>query len=159
MGIDYLFYPEMDVAGEVINLLGHTSSTEYVDFSGGHLALVVFRLEPNSDLVGRELKGFSDEESLLNYRTVAITREGKTIIPRKHESFQEGDMVYVITRRETIDEVMSFSGKQNVEVKNMMVLGGSRIGIRVASLMQEYANVKLIDYNKEKAYRLIEQPR
>ncbi len=157
MGIDYLFYPEMDAAGEVVNLLGHTATTEYVDFSGGKLALAVFKLEPNSELVGRELRGFSDEESPLNYRTVAITRDGKTIIPHNHESFREGDMVHVITRKETMSEVMNFSGQQNIEIKNMMVLGGSRIGIRVAQLMQEFTNVKLIDYNKEKAYKLIEQ--
>ena len=41
MGIDYLFYPEKVAAREVINLLGHTSTTEYVDFSSGKLSLVV----------------------------------------------------------------------------------------------------------------------
>ena len=55
MGIDYLFYPEKVAALEVINLLGHTSTTDYVDFSGGRLALVVFRLEPTSPLLGRNL--------------------------------------------------------------------------------------------------------
>ena len=34
MGIDYIFYPEQIAAREVINLLGHTSTTEYVDFAG-----------------------------------------------------------------------------------------------------------------------------
>ena len=53
MGIDYLFYPEKVAAQEVINLLGHTSTTEYVDFSSGRLSLVVFRLDPTSSLIGR----------------------------------------------------------------------------------------------------------
>ncbi len=48
MGIDYLFYPEKVAASEVINLLGHTSTTEYVDFSSGRLSLVVFHLDPTS---------------------------------------------------------------------------------------------------------------
>ncbi|MFI3304627.1 MAG: Trk system potassium transporter TrkA [Rikenellaceae bacterium] len=156
MGIDFLFYPEQDAASEVINLLGHTSTTEYVDFSGGKLALVVFRLEPTSELIGRELQGFSEEEAMLNYRTVAITRAGKTIIPQKNESFMDGDMIYVITRRETMQEVMLFSGKKNIEIKNLMILGGSKIGVRVAMEMQKQTNVKLIDYNAEKAYRLAE---
>ena len=43
MGIDYLFYPEQIAAREVINLLGHTSSTEYIDFAAGKLSLVAFR--------------------------------------------------------------------------------------------------------------------
>lgn len=63
MGIDYLFYPEKVAAREVINLLGHTSTTEYVDFSSGKLSLAVFRLEPASPLVGQELTGFDEEQT------------------------------------------------------------------------------------------------
>ena len=97
MGIDYLFYPEKVAAREVINLLGHTSTTEYVDFSSGKLSLVVFRLDPTSPLVGRVPVGFQ-EETPLSYRTVAISRNGQTIIPREGEQFMEGDTVYVIAR-------------------------------------------------------------
>ncbi len=157
MGIDYLFYPEKAAASEVINLLGHTATSEYVDFSGGKLALVVFKLEPSSELIGQKLRGFSSEDEELNYRTVAIARGGVTIIPQREESFMEGDVIYVITRRESMSEVMNYSGKSNIAIKNMMVLGGSRIGISVAAEMQEHTNIKLIDYNAEKAYRLAER--
>ena len=91
MGIDYLFYPEKVAAREVINLLGHTSTTEYVDFSSGKLSLAVFRLEPASPLVGEPLTGFDEEQESLSYRTVAITRGGETIIPRVGERYMEGD--------------------------------------------------------------------
>ena len=129
MGIDYLFYPEKVAAREVINLLGHTSTTEYVDFSSGKLSLVVFRLEPASPLVGRQIEGFDDDETPLSYRTVAITRSGETIIPRQGEIFTEGDVIYVIARQDAVKQVMEFSGQSNIEIKNMMILGGSRIGI------------------------------
>ncbi len=155
MGIDYLFYPEKVAAREVINLLGHTSTTEYVDFSSGKLSLVVFRLEPASPLVGQVLTGFADETPL-SYRTVAITRGGQTIIPREGEQFMEGDTVYVIARQDAVREVMEFSGKSNIEIKNMMILGGSRIGIRIATELQDEENIKLVDYNADKAYRLAE---
>ena len=156
MGIDYLFYPEKVAAREVINLLGHTSTTEYVDFSSGKLSLVVFRLEPASSLIGRELTGFSEDDAPLSYRTVAITRAGQTIIPRGGERFAEGDTVYVIARQDAVKEVMEFSGQTNVRIKNMMILGGSRIGVRIAMELQEEVNIKLIDYNADKAYRLAE---
>ncbi len=155
MGIDYLFYPEKVAAREVINLLGHSATTEYVDFSGGKLSLVVFRLEPNSSLVGRSLDGFSEEETL-DYRTVAISRDGDTIIPRGSETFMVGDMVYIIARQDAAGEVMALSGKGNVRIKNMMILGGSRIGVRIATELQNDVNIKLIDYNADKAYRLAE---
>ena len=156
MGIDYLFYPEKVAASEVINLLGHTSTTEFVDFSSGKLSLVVFHLEPTSPLVGKPLEGFDDDEAPLSYRTVAITRGGQTIIPREGEQFMEGDVIYVIARQDAVREVMEFSGQSNIEIKNMMILGGSRIGIRIATELQDEVNIKLIDYNAEKAYRLAE---
>ena len=155
MGIDYLFYPEKVAAREVINLLGHTSTTEYVDFSSGKLSLVVFRLDPTSPLVGRVPVGFQ-EETPLSYRTVAISRNGQTIIPREGEQFMEGDTVYVIARQDAVHEVMEFSGQSNIEINNLMILGGSRIGIRIATELQDEINIKLVDYNAEKAYRLAE---
>lgn len=156
MGIDYLFYPEKVAAREVINLLGHTSTTEYVDFSSGKLSLVVFRLEPSSPLIGRELSGFRDEEIQLAYRTVAISRGGQTIIPRPEEHFMEGDTLYVIARQDAVKEVMEFSGQRSIEIKNMMILGGSRIGIQIAHALQDDMNIKLVDYSAEWAYRLAE---
>ena len=137
MGIDYLFYPEKVAASEVINLLGHTSTTEFVDFSSGKLSLVVFHLEPTSPLVGKPLEGFDDDEAPLSYRTVAITRGGQTIIPRRGELFMEGDAIYVIARQDAVKQVMEFSGQSNIEIKNMMILGGSRIGIRIATELQD----------------------
>ena len=157
MGIDYLFYPEKDAAREVINLLGHTSTTEYVDFSSGKLSLVVFRIDALSPLIGRELSGFASYDKPLDYRTVAITRSNRTIIPRKGEKFMAEDVIYVITRHDAVKELMELSGQTGVEVNNMMILGGSRIGIRIAEELQDEINIKLVDYNAEKAYRLAER--
>ena len=155
MGIDYLLYPEKIAAEEVINLLGHSSTTEFVDFSSGKLSLVGFRLEPNSPLVGNVMSGFDDEQTL-NYRTVAIMREGVTIIPRQSDTYMVGDMVYTISRHDSVGEVMALSGKSSVSVNNMMILGGSRIGVQIAQALQNNVNIKLIDYNADKAYRLAE---
>ncbi len=157
MGIDYLFYPEKVAALEVINLLGHTSTTDYVDFSGGHLALVVFRLEPTSPLLGRKLAELADDGSITEFRAVAITRGAQTIIPRGQDEFLEGDVVYVISRKDVAKSVTELSGQKSVEVKSLMILGGSRIGVQVAAELQDEMNIKLVDYNGEKAYRLAEE--
>lgn len=156
MGIDYLFYPEKVAAQEVITLLGHSSTSEYVDFSGGKLSLVVFRLDASSPLVGKTLIEITRDRENLEYRTVAISRGGRTIIPRGEDIFEEGDTVYVISGRSSVKEVMEFSGKPNIEVKNLMILGGSRIGRRIARELQNEINIKLVDYNPEKAYKLAE---
>ncbi|OKZ04985.1 MAG: Trk system potassium transport protein TrkA [Alistipes sp. 58_9_plus] len=153
---DYLFYPEKVAAREVINLLGHTSTIDYVDFSGGKLSLVVFRLEPTSPLLGRKLADLAADGSISEFRAVAVTRGSQTIIPRGQDEFFEGDTVYIISRQDVAKSVMELSGQKSVEVKNLMILGGSRIGVRVATQLQDEMNIKLVEYNGEKAYKLAE---
>ena len=156
MGIDYMFYPEKVAAAEVITLLGHTATAEYVDFSGGKLTLVGFKLDASSPLVNKNLMEVTHDRDLLEYRTVAISRGGETIIPRGDDHFKEGDMIYVISNRDSQSEVFKFTGKLNVDVKNIMILGGSRIGRRIAKQLQSQINVKLVEYNDQKAYKLAE---
>ncbi len=156
LGIDYLFYPEKIAARQVIKLLGHTATTEYVDFSNGKLSLVVFRLDPASELVGHTLLSFTEKQQPLSYRTVAITRDGRTIIPHGNDTYMEGDMVYIITKEDSVKEVMAFSGQSNIDINNLMILGGSQIGQRIALELQEKVNIKLVEYIADKAYKLAE---
>lgn len=155
MGIDYLFYPEQIAAREVINLLGHTSTTEYVDFAAGKLSLVAFKLELTSPLLGRKIIDEGMDEDV-EYRTVAIVRGSRTIIPGPEDRYEEEDMVYIIARHNSAQSVVELSGNRQVEIRNMMILGGSRIGVRIANELQNSVNVKLVDYNSDKAYRLAE---
>ena len=157
MGIDYLFYPEQVAAKEVANLLGYTTTADYVDFSGGLLSLVVFRLEPTSPLIGRKLMDLAVDGSIAEFRVVAMTRGTQTIIPRGQDEFFEGDMVYIIARKDVVKGVSELSGQKSVEVKSLMILGGSRIGVSVAEELQEQMDVKMVEYNGEKAYRLAER--
>jgi trk system potassium uptake protein TrkA len=155
MGIDYLFYPEQIAAREVINLLGHTSTTEYMDFAAGKLSLVAFKLELTSPLLGRKvIEEGADED--LEYRAVAIVRGSRTIIPGPEERYEEEDMVYIIARHHATQSVVELSGNSQVDIRNMMILCGSRIGVRIANELQNKINVKLVDYNADKAYRLAE---
>lgn len=155
MGIDHLFYPEKVVAREVINLLGHTATTEYVDFSGGKLSLVVFKLDESSLFTGSTI-GEMRRHDRMEFQTVAIERGGKTIIPHSADHYAGGDTVYIITNRESAKTVMGYSGKKNYEINNLMILGGSRIGVRIATEMENELNIKLIEYDVDKAYKLAE---
>ena len=157
MGLDYIFYPEQIAAREVINLLGHTSSSEYVDFAAGKLSLVAFRLELTSPLLGRRVIDPDHYNENLDYRTVAIVRGTQTIIPSVTDRYEEGDMVYTIVRHGASQRVVELSGRHDVVIRNMMILGGSRIGVRVASELQDIMDVKIVEYNGEKAFRLAEQ--
>ena len=156
LGIDSLIYPELIAAREVLSLLHETGTTEFMEFCGGKLAMFVQKLDENAPIINKSLIEIAMSNSTDTYRAVAIKRNEKTIIPRGDERFQLGDLVFVISTNEGIDEMMATSGKKNFEAKSIMILGGSRIGKHVALYMQKNCEVKLIDSNPEKCEGLSE---
>lgn len=145
VGIDSLIYPELIAAREVLGLLHETGTSEFMEFSGGKLTMYVQKLEENAPIINKSLQEIADSNRTDKYRAVAIKRNDITIIPRGNEHFQLGDMVFVISTREGINEMMKTSGKENFEAKSIMILGGSKIGKHIALYMQKSAEVKLID--------------
>ncbi len=150
MGIDLLFYPEKIASHEIIDLLKQTGTSEFMDFSGGKLQLIVFRLDDGAPLLDKTLADFTAAGEL-QYRAVAISREGKTIIPRSSTQFKLHDLVFVISRRSGAQEVMSLSGKNNIDVKRLMIVGGGRIGEMVARKLEGSVDyIKLIEKRRER---------
>ncbi len=153
-GIDYMIYPEMIAAREVVGLLSQTGMSDIVDFSGGKLHLYAFKLEENAPIIEKSLNEISKPDELLQFRAVAVSRNGETIIPRGNDTFQTGDLVYILTNKGGVDNLLRYTGKTNFEVRNIMIMGGSRIGIRAARDLGDQHYVKLIEINREKSYSI-----
>ncbi len=160
MGIELMFYPEKIAADEIVDLLRHTGSIENMDFGRGKLQISVFKLEENSPLLDMKLAEFAAAASHddLHFRVIAVGREGETIIPRPDYKFQYHDLVFIIAKREGMDEIMRFLGKDNVEVDNAMILGGTDMGRIAASLLsKQIGSIKIIEKDKAKCQELSEK--
>lgn len=156
LGVDYLFYPERIVSREIITLLNKTSTTDFVDYAGGKLSMYVIKLDESSPVISKSLFDIAKKNIRLEYRAVAITRKGETIIPRGGEKFMVNDLVYVISSPGGVPDIMKYCGKENIVVKNIMILGGSRTGIRTAMDFEHNSNIKLIEIDKEKCNKIAE---
>jgi trk system potassium uptake protein len=156
IGVDSLIYPELIAAREVLGLLHETGASDFMEFSGGKLAMFVQKLDEKAPILNKSLQEISLNNRTEKYRAVAIKRAGNTIIPRGNEHFLLGDVIYVISTHEGIDEMMKTSGMENFEAKNIMILGGSRIGKHIALYMQKNCEVKLIDNDIKKCGALAE---
>ena len=160
MGIDLLFYPEKIAAGEIVELLKRSASTDSLDFARGKLQMAVFKLEEESPMLGMNMAEFSKvaAEDGLKFRVVAISRGEETIIPKFDTKFKYHDLVFIISKREGMDMLMKYLGKKNIEVDKVMILGGSPIGEMVArQVSKQIESVKLIEMNKEKCIDLSEK--
>lgn len=157
MGIDYLYYPEKIAGREVVDLLSQSFSTEFVDFANRKLLLIVFKLEESSPIINKTLLQAAAQRNELNYRAVAISRNGETIIPTPTDRFKVGDIVYVIANETGAPDLVKFTGKTPLEVRNVMILGGSRIGTWIARDLENKLEVKMIEISRERCQRLVDE--
>ena len=156
LGIDSLFYPEKIAATEIVNLLKQNTASEFMNYSHGKLQLIVYRLEECSPMVDRTVAELRERTQNL-FRSVAISRNGKTIIPKSATRFKTGDVVYLVSKKEGMEQALSLSGKSKVAIRNLMILGGGRIGEMVARSMEKQAeNIKLIELKPDKCAHLSE---
>ena len=160
MGIDLLFYPEKIATAEIIDLLKRTATTESLEFARGKLQVAVFKLEEDSQLIGMNMAEFSAVAAAEGqaFRVVAISRKDTTIVPTFDTKFRYHDLVFIISTREGMNMLMRYIGKQDIEVRNLMILGGSPIGEMLATqLGKQMESIKLIEMNKAKCLDLSEK--
>ena len=154
LGIDFMIYPEELAAMEVVNLIHRTSATDVLEFEGGKLSVLGLRLDKNAPVVRKTLKDVAKEFPNIDFRIVALHRNFRTIIPKGNDRLLANDQVFVITKPDGHEKILKLSGKTNITFENIMILGGSKIGRRVAQLLEDKMSVKLIESNEEKSTEL-----
>lgn len=159
VGIDELISPPLLAAKEIKRLLKQSALTDTFDFEKGMLSLVGITVDENSELVGKTLTETAYLNPNHNFTTVAILRENKTIIPYGDNRFLKNDHAYFIAQKEGVEQVKALAGKESIEVKNIMIIGASRVGINTAKLLEKKYNIKIIESNKDKCHQLVDELR
>lgn len=154
MGIDYMIYPEELAAMETVNLILRTAATDILEFEKGKLTVMGLRLDKNAPVMHKKIYEVAQEYHPVNFRIVAIYRNFRTIIPSGNDRFLPNDQVFVITVQSGIETVLKLAGKENIKFENIMVLGGGKIGRRVAEVLEKSMKVKLIESDQEKSFEL-----
>lgn len=157
LGIDELISPEELAATEIQLLLSQSAFNETHEFEGGALIMVGVSLPKTAPFVGKIVKDAAGIFPGLHFMPIAMQRRGTqfTLIPRGDTVFKAGDQVYYITDKKGVEELYKLTGKKKEVIKNVMILGGSKVGHKSArDLCSNRFNVKLIEKNKEKAFEI-----
>ncbi|MCQ2302409.1 MAG: Trk system potassium transporter TrkA [Bacteroidales bacterium] len=154
LGIDGLLSPEDIAAQEIISLLKQNASLETYDFSGGKLQLFMVKLESEAEIVGKSVEEVVDQYQHIEFRIAVIHRRQNTFIPHDDDVFQVGDMVYVVTKPHAINDIIKLSGKKQINVQNVMIVGGGRVGRITAKRLENMLNIKILEKSKERCMEL-----
>lgn len=150
LGIDALISPEDIAAQEIISLLKQSAATEVFDFSDGKLQLFMIKLEQSAPVIDKTLNDIAAEFKNLDFRAVAIHRNRTTFIPRGDDRFEAGDLAYVITKPEAIEQLLELGGKVEHDIHNVMIIGGGRVGRITAKRLEKEMNIKLLEKDKDR---------
>jgi trk system potassium uptake protein TrkA len=157
LGIDFMIYPEELAAMETVNLINRTAATDVLEFEGGKLSVVGMRIDKNAPVIQKTVYEVAREYQRTDFRVVAIHRNFKTIIPSGKDRFLPDDQVFVISKPQGHDTILQLAGKEKMKFDNVMILGGGKIGRRVAKLLSDKMSVKLIDADPNKAFELADK--
>ncbi len=157
IGIDSMIYPERLAAEEIVSALKLAGTRQQHEFSDGRLQLLGVKIWENAPVLNLSLIKTAQMYGTDNFRVVAIKRGDQTIIPRGNDSFRYGDLAFFVTKPIYIPEIYSICGKSKYEIKNVIIVGGSRIGAKAASLLEQHYNVKLIEKDKERCFALADK--
>ena len=157
LGVDSLIFPEILASEEIVNYLKRPSILKSVNFASGKLSLFTIKVTEKSGLADLTLAEIDKKYPDVVARIVAIQRKEETIIPKGDNYVRVGDILYIVTNKDGTEHILNITGIRDEEIKNVMILGGSRVGIKVARKLQKCCYVKLFEKDKEKSIELAEE--
>ncbi len=156
LGIDFIINPEMATAKEIVNLVkSPVDVAQTQEFAEGKIQMFELKVKKSFSFINQQLKDLNFKHNLL---VAAIYRGNKIIIPSGNEKIISGDNLYVLIEKGHSSELEEITGKNPKNIQNVMILGGSGIGIQSALILsKEGINTKLIEMDKEKCEMIAEK--
>lgn len=156
--IDLVIHPEELTAQEIVRLIKLRAGNDIIDIAQGQIQLMATRIHESSPLSFRKLKEISQIHHDFSFRVVAVARGITTIIPGGEHKIHPQDQVYIMAGSEDLPRLMELTGVRKQRRHRVMVLGGGLVGSRVAELLENSVEVKLIEkdemYAQELSHRL-----
>lgn len=148
MGVDRVIYPEYLAAEEIVTALKRTWARNWFELHDGQIILAGVKLRPGAPLVGVRLRDFATANR--HFHVSAIKRNHETIIPRGDDIMLAGDILYFTTTRDHIDELLVITGKTAHRIRRVLIMGGSKMAIRLVNLAHNEFKFKIIESDIER---------
>jgi len=156
LGIDLTINPERATAREIVKLLKSPINVAQVQsFAGGKVQLFELKIEKGFPFINQQLKAITFKYPIL---VAAIFRNDKIIIPDGEERITAGDNLYILIKKDYFAGLNEIFNQKPLNMQNVMILGGSRIGIQTALILAKLGiNTKLIERDKERCEKIAEK--
>jgi trk system potassium uptake protein TrkA len=155
--IDSIINPEIEVVKTIEKLLFVPGAVDVGEFEEGRLKFVAIILDESARLSGVRLEDMSTVLGSPHPLITALVRDDDLIIPSGKDRLMPRDLVYFITTDASLIDTLKMFDKREEELKRVLIVGGGRIGYRLAKQLEEKSiQTKIIERNQERCSILAE---
>lgn len=146
LGIDLLINPNQVTAEEIIRVVRAPAAAEVADFADGRVQLLGVKIARGAPIANRRLRDLRSVQSSTPFLIVGIARGEQLLVPTGDTMVGPEDHLYIVTRREYADDILVLLGRAEPPSKRFFIIGGGRIGARVAEALEaESTALKILE--------------
>lgn len=148
LGIDLVINPEKVTAWEISQLIDVPEALDVEYYADGKIQLLELEIDQKAPIIDKYLK---DLKFPYRFVIVAILRDEKMIIPRGDDIIKKNDIIFLLAKTQDMVDIERYMGKERAKTKNVMILGGGRIGYYLAKILEtKKMGVKIIEKNLQR---------
>ena len=155
--VDFIISPEDLITNHIVEIIDHPGAFQVLDFADGKIRMVGVKTKPQGFLVESPISALHDHLGNEKVRIAAIYREGEMVAPKGNTVIKADDEVYFIAAPEDIDHMITEFNQDQEKATNIVIAGGGKIGLKLATKLEENNHVKLIEKSAQRAKVLAEQ--
>lgn len=155
LDIDHVVNPDYSITMEIYKYLVEKYTLTNGIFSSGRVSMVQFGVRKMRKLAG--LSMIEVRKIFPNMLIVAISRNGKIIIPHGQTTIEDCDTLYLIGERSEIHNLHKkvYEKGKYTNLQKVMIIGGGKTGFYLADKLSEFGiAVKVIEKDKDRCYYL-----
>jgi len=154
LGVDAVIDPEHATADDLAETLLLPGAVHVEHFAEGAITVAEIVIREHSPLAGVVVR---ERPEPVPYSIVGILRGGAVLVPTAGERVQPGDRVFAVASQEQIAQVVAFLDGAPEEVRDVVVLGGGRVGGHLAKRLAGRCDVRVLERDAERARLLAER--
>lgn len=151
LGVDNIISPVDLASQEIVRLINQSAFTEDHEFEEGKLTAFGITISDKSPLKDKSVVETSFLNPNKSFKPIAISRGDGSFMIHGDTVIRENDIVYFISTPGYTEEIIKICGQNCFDIKNIMVLGASPMGIITAEALEKDYNVTLIEKDRDQA--------
>ncbi|CAN5750651.1 Trk system potassium transporter TrkA [soil metagenome] len=148
LGIDFVIHTEQVAAEEIKAALLVPGAINVDTFAGGRIVVAEVILADDSPAVDLPVRDVKLPERAL---ILGGVRNGEPLMSRGDTVLNGGDHVFLIAEQHRISETVAAVSSDTETAEDVMIVGGGRIGLRLAQALEDLVSLKVVESDAERA--------